>query len=142
MPKACEVGGVRVPRRFGRVCVAPGSVLAYLALRRIFPRLEGWSPLPVEDDLLVTYVVDAEDARYELAQSILLLDLEQELDEETLAEAALYGVPRAESIAHARAVLVDPALAARAVGPVPELDEEELAASLVGRREVFLEAVR
>jgi hypothetical protein len=90
----------------------------------------------------VTCVVDAEDARYELAQSILLLDLEQELDEETLAEAALYGVPRAESIAHARAVLVDPALAARAVGPVPELDEEELAASLVGRREVFLEAVR
>lgn len=142
LPKACEVGGVRVPRRFGRVCVAPGSVLAFLALRRIFPRLDGWSPLPVEEDELVTQVSDPEDARYELAQSILLLDLEEELDEETLAEAALYGVPRAESIGHARAVLVDPALAARAVGPVPELDEEELAASLVGRKEVFLEAVR
>lgn len=142
MPKACQVGGVRVPRRFGRVCVAPGSVLAFLALRRIFPRLEGWSPLPLEEELLVTHVSDLDDARYELAQSVLLLDLEEELDEETRAEAALYGVPSAESIAHARAILVDPALAARAAGPAPELDEEELAASLAGRKEVFLEAIR
>jgi glycosyltransferase involved in cell wall biosynthesis len=142
MPKACEVGGVRVPRRFGRVCVAPGSALEFLALRRIFPRLEGWSPHRIEEELEVEHVADPEDARYELAQSILLLDLEQELDEETRAEAGLYGVPCPDSIAHARALLIDPALAARAVGPVPELDEQELAVSLAGRKEVFLEAVR
>jgi hypothetical protein len=71
-----------------------------------------------------------------------VLDLEDELDDETLAEAARYGVPRARSIAHARAVLIDPALAARSVEPVPELDEEELAASLAARKDVFLEAVR
>jgi hypothetical protein len=90
----------------------------------------------------VAYVSDPEEARYELAQSILLLDLEDELDATVLAEAALYGVPRAESIAHARAVLTDPALAARAVGPVPELDVEELAASLAGSKKIFLEMVR
>jgi glycosyltransferase involved in cell wall biosynthesis len=142
MPKGCEVGGVRVPRRFGRVCVGPGSALPFLALRQIFPRLEGWSPLPGAEELTVTHVEDPEEARYELAQSILLLDLEDELGEETPAEAALYGVPRAESIDHARALLIDPALAARAVGPVPDLDVEELAASLAGSKQVFLEAVR
>jgi hypothetical protein len=142
LPRACEVAGVRVPRRFGRACVGPGSALAFLALRRLFPALEGWSPLPGAEELLVEHVADEDDARYELAQSILVLDLEEELDDETLAEAALYGVPQALSTAHARAVLIDPALAARAVGPVPELDEVELAASLAGRKEVFLEAVR
>jgi glycosyltransferase involved in cell wall biosynthesis len=142
LPRGCEVAGVRVPRRFGHVCVGPGSALAFLALRRLFPALEGWSPLPGGEELLVEHVSDAEEARYELAQSILVLDLEEELDEETLAEAALYGVPRARSIAQARALLIDPALAARSVGPVPELDEEELAASLAGSKEVFLEAVR
>jgi len=142
MPKACDIAGVRVPRRFGRVCVGPGSALEFLALRRIFPRLEGWSPLPGAEDLTVTHVSQPEDARYELAQSILVLDLEEELNEETLAEAALYGVPYAESIAHARAVLIDPALAARAVRPARELDEPALAASLAGSKEVFLEAVR
>jgi glycosyltransferase involved in cell wall biosynthesis len=142
LPRACEVAGVRVPRRFGRVCVGPCSAFEFLSLRRIFPALEGWSPLPGAEDLLVEHVADEDDARYELAQSILVLDLEDELDDETLAEAARYGVPRARSIAHARAVLIDPALAARSVEPVPELDEEELAASLAARKDVFLEAVR
>ena len=148
MPKACEVGGVRVPRRFGRVCVGLGSALAFLALRSIFPRLEGWSPRPGEEELLVTYVSDPDEARYELAQSILVLDLEEELDEETLAEAALYGVPIARSVPEARALLTDSALVARVVRQARDearhggLDEEELAASLAGSKEVFLEAVR
>jgi hypothetical protein len=142
LPRACEVAGVRVPRRFGRVCVGPGSALAFLALRRLFPALEGWSPLPGGEELLVEHVSDPMDARYELAQSILLLDLEEELGEETRAEAALYGVPRADSIAQARALLIDPALAARAVEAVSGLDVDELAASLAGSKEVFLEAVR
>jgi hypothetical protein len=142
MPKGCEVAGVRVPRRFGRVCVGPGSARAFVALRQIFPRLEGWSPFPDDAELMVAYISDPEEARYELAQSILLLDLDDELEGTMLAEAALYAVPRAESIAHARALLTDPALAARAVAEVPELDLDELAASLAGSKEVFLEAVR
>jgi glycosyltransferase involved in cell wall biosynthesis len=153
-PKACKVGGVRVPRRFGRVCVAPGSVLAFFALRRIFPRLEGWSPLRVERELPVDYVGDPEEARYELAQSILALDLEDELDDVTLAEAALYGVPCVRSVALARALLVDPAVTARFAtqarkkSRLDALDVEEISASLARVKEtlyarpVGLEAAR
>lgn len=153
IPRACEVGGVRVPKRFGRVCVCPGSALAFLALRGIFPRLEGWCPLPVAEELPLDYIADPEEARYELAQSILALDFEDELDEEALAEAVLYGVPCVRSVASARALLVDPALTARVARQAREeshfdaLDEEEIAASLARVKEALfarplVEAVR
>ena len=106
VPHACRVASVLVPRRFGRVCVAPGSELAFLALRRIFPALQDWSP--GEDDDL---------SRYALAESILCLDLEARLPRRLLDEAALFGVPCAGALERARAVLTDPALAMRAVGP-------------------------
>ena len=165
VPRACEVAGVRVPRRFGRVCVGPGSALAFLALRRIFPALEGWSPLPGGEELLVRHVGDPEEARYELAQSILALDLEGELSEETLVEAALYCVPcvgsgrdvqrtlwpelaaetTSDCLGLARGLVTDPALTARVAGlakrrgaELYEPDEEELAASLARTKEALL----
>jgi len=164
MPRACEVGGVLVPRRFGRVCVGPGSALAFLGLGRIFPALGGWSPVAGEEELLVTHVADPEEARYDLAQSILVLDLDGELSEEALAEAALYGVPCVgsgdvqrklwpelaaqttdEGVGLARALAADAALTARVVRRARRrrerlyrLDEEEIAASLArSKAELF-----
>jgi glycosyltransferase involved in cell wall biosynthesis len=132
VPHACRVAGVLVPRRFGRVCVAPGSELAFRALRRLFPALEGWSPMQEEDE-------DA--ARYRLAESILCLDLDGELPRRLLEEAALYGVPCADGLELARGLLVDPALAARSVAPVTgELEEDELAASLARAKQALAEA--
>ena len=132
VPHACRVASVLVPRRFGRVCVAPGSELAFLALKRIFPALEAWSP--GEDD-------DEDLARYALAESILCLDLEGRLPQPLLDEAGLYRVPRAAGTGEARALLSDPARAARAVAPVAgELDEEELGASLARAKQVFAAA--
>jgi glycosyltransferase involved in cell wall biosynthesis len=132
VPHACRLAGVLVPRRFGRVCVAPGSELAFLALRRIFPALEGWTPGQAEDEDL---------ARYRLAESILCLDLEGSLPRGLLDEAALYGVPRAGDVEQARGLLADPALAARSVAPVTsDLDEDELAASLARAKQALAEA--
>jgi hypothetical protein len=129
VPHACRVAGVLVPRRFGRVCVAPGSELGFLALRRVFPALESWTPLEVEDEDL---------ARYALAESILCFDLEGSLPPRLADEAALYGVPEADSLEQARALLADPALAARSVAPLSvELDEEELGASLARAKQML-----
>jgi hypothetical protein len=151
IPHACRVGGLLVPRRFGRVCVAPGSTLAFLALRRLFPALEGWSPLPGDDETGPRHVRNPDEARYELAQSILALDLAGELPSELLAEAALYGVPcvgpGGEPLETARALLTDPALTAQVTAAarrrqarLHELDEEELAASLGRARKALLGA--
>ena len=130
VPHACRVAGVLVPRRFGRVFVAPGSELAFKALRRLFPALTCGSRFQA-DDL----------ARYELAQSILCLDVEKSLPLGLLDEAALYGVPYADGIGEARALLTDPALAARSVAPVSgELDEQELADSLARAKQTLAEA--
>jgi hypothetical protein len=132
VPRACRVAGVLVPRRFGRVCVAPGSELGFLALRRVFPALESSTPLEVEDEDL---------ARYALAESILCLDLEGSLPRRLVDEAALYGVPPADALEQARALLTDPALAAREVAAVTdELDEEELGASLARAKHMLAAA--
>jgi hypothetical protein len=130
VPHACRVAGVLVPRRFGRVFVAPGSELAFKALRRLFPALTCGSRFQ-GDDL----------ARYELAQSILCLDVESSLPPQLLDEAALYGVPCAAGIEEARALLTDPALAALSVAPVSGgLDEQELADSLARAKQALAEA--
>ena len=126
VPHACRVAGVLVPRRFGRVCVAPGSELAFLALRRIFPALAGWSPSEAADDDL---------ARYELAESILCLDLDGRLPASLLDEAALYGVPCADGLEQARGLLTDPALAARSVARGDRRPRRAAARGLAGPRE-------
>jgi glycosyltransferase involved in cell wall biosynthesis len=91
VPRACEVAGVRVPRRLGYVCSAPSDALVLVALRRIFPLLSGWTIGPgCPDDLTV---VSSEDTRLELAHSVLVLNVAGELPEELLVDAALFGVP-------------------------------------------------
>jgi glycosyltransferase involved in cell wall biosynthesis len=77
VPRACEVGAVRVPRRPGAVCAARGDALVLLALQRIFPILEA---------------VDELD-RFELAQAVLVLNVSGGLTEDVLVDAALFGVP-------------------------------------------------
>jgi glycosyltransferase involved in cell wall biosynthesis len=77
VPRACEVGTVRVPRRPGAVCVARGDALVLLALRRIFPILEA------VDDL----------DRFELAQAVLVLNVSGGLTDDVLVDAALFGMP-------------------------------------------------
>ena len=77
VPRACEVGAVQVPRRPGAVCAAPGDELVFLALQRIFPILEA---------------VDELD-RFELAQTVLVLNVRGGLTEDVLIDAALLGTP-------------------------------------------------
>ncbi|HTS54300.1 MAG TPA: glycosyltransferase family 4 protein [Burkholderiales bacterium] len=99
VPQACELGRLRVPRRPGYVCVAPGDVPIFTALQRIFPMLRGWMPVrpgqpqaPKSDRLLSVAAADAQDVRYELAQSTIVLNVAGSLVEQMLVDAALYGV--------------------------------------------------
>lgn len=77
VPRACVVGGVKVPRRPGAICAAPGDELVVVALRRIFPLLETIGELD----------------RFELAQAVLALNVSGGLPEDVLIDAALFGLP-------------------------------------------------
>lgn len=98
VPPACEVHGVLVPRQQGYICVAQSDVGLFVDLRRIFPSLIGWgipsclAPQSDQEDILLLPVKDAEDASYELARSVLLLDVSGEIPQAMLVNAALYGV--------------------------------------------------
>jgi glycosyltransferase involved in cell wall biosynthesis len=98
LPPDCQIGGLRVPRRLGYVGMTPADVAVFLALRRVFPVLNGWAARAAEApwmDVPIKPVPAAkpEDVRYELAQSTLLLNVAGELSESMLADAALFGVP-------------------------------------------------
>jgi len=89
-----------VPRRPGFTGMAAGDVGAFLELRKIFPLLHGWIPGGSRPDVAladapVKYLStrDPSDARYELAQSGLLLNASGGLPEVMLVDAALYGLP-------------------------------------------------
>jgi len=97
--KACEVGGVRVVRSPAYIGVAPGDEAIFSGLNRIFPMLAGWvaGQGGTEGDLPegLSYVsLDRwEEARYDLAQSVLLLNVHGGLPDAALLDSALYGVP-------------------------------------------------
>ncbi len=98
--KSCEVAGLRVVRTAGYLAVAPGNVAIFLQLQCIFPTLAGWSPLfttgPAAtgiDNLEFLSLTQTEEARYHLAQSVLLLNVSGEIPDAMLQDAALYGVP-------------------------------------------------
>lgn len=97
--KACEVGGVRVMRSPAYVGVARGDEAIFTELKRIFPILAGWIPVPGGADGAspegLSYVsLDRwEEARYDLAQSVLLFNVHGGLSDATLLDSALYGVP-------------------------------------------------
>ncbi len=105
LPKSCEVGGVRVPRTIGHMGMAAADVPVFLELKKIFPILSGWvvasGENPPEDDIEVWTACDlrlrrfgcAEEARFDLAQSVLLLNVSGALPAQLLIDAACYGVP-------------------------------------------------
>jgi glycosyltransferase involved in cell wall biosynthesis len=98
-PPSCEVATVRVPRRSGYVGMSARESALFHQLRTIFPILHGWllgkqGPATVELEGVDPLVRrSTEDARYDLAQSVLLLNLAGELPDQILIDAALYGVP-------------------------------------------------
>jgi glycosyltransferase involved in cell wall biosynthesis len=97
VPPDCEVARVRVPRRPGSVGMASGDTQLFAGLKRLFPVLSGWVPMFAlrreEEGLRFLPLSQPADARYELAQSVLLLNVSGELPESLLVDCALYGVP-------------------------------------------------
>jgi len=95
VPRACVVGGVKVPRRPGALCAAPGDELVVVALQRVFPLLE---------------TVDEAD-RFQLAQAVLALNVSAGLPDEVLVDAALFGLPCIGTAAAAPQAVLWPELA-------------------------------
>jgi glycosyltransferase involved in cell wall biosynthesis len=102
--QSCEVGGLRVVRQPAYMGVALGDQVAFLELKHIFPMLAGWVPAIVtshsqgEPNLLskrlhAVQATCSQELRYQVAQSVLLLNVSGDLPEATLIDAGLYGVP-------------------------------------------------
>jgi glycosyltransferase involved in cell wall biosynthesis len=99
LPPACKVRAISVPREAGYVGFAGSDRGVFERLRRIFPSLHGW--IPVEQPFSDAPPGGAAwrplgcpaEARYDLARSILLLNVSATMPECTLVDAALYGVP-------------------------------------------------
>jgi len=98
-PLPCEVATVRVPRRPGYVGMMPPDFPVFQELRGIFPILNGWA---LRDEahswtelegVEPRWIHNSEEARYDLAQSVLLLNCKGVSPESILIDAALYGVP-------------------------------------------------
>ena len=95
-PPICQVASVRVPRRPGYVGLAPADRSIFEQVRAIFPILNAWSygQSPGEAiSISQRCVLSSEEARYDLAQSVLLLNCHGDLPESLLTDAAFYGVP-------------------------------------------------
>lgn len=104
LSKSCEVGGVKVPRTVGYLGMGKGDIPVFEELKRIFPVLSGWvfgtssgsAGKPEEMRVSGLEWRDfsiAEEARFDLAQSVLLINVNGDLPRELLIDAALYGVP-------------------------------------------------
>lgn len=97
--KACEVGGVRVVRSPAYIGIAPGDEAIFSELKSIFPILGGWVPVQgsreaeTPEGLSHVSLDSWEEARYDLAQSVLLFNVHGGLPDATLLDSALYGVP-------------------------------------------------
>jgi glycosyltransferase involved in cell wall biosynthesis len=97
--EACQVAKLRVLRTPAYIGVAPGDRDIFFDLKSIFPILTGWVPADSEpettadESLSVVRLQCSEEARYKVAQSILLVNVRGKFSEATLIDAALYGVP-------------------------------------------------
>jgi glycosyltransferase involved in cell wall biosynthesis len=97
--QACQVANLRVLRNPGYIGLAARDEAIFFALKCIFPVLAGWVPswspsaTATDENLNVLPLDNWKEARYELAQSVLLLNVSGEFPEATLIDAALFGVP-------------------------------------------------
>ncbi len=92
-PAMCQVASVKVPRQPGYVGCAPADREIFERARAIFPILHAWTFGPPAEVDAARSALTSEAARYDLAQSVLLLDCHGNLPESLLIDAALYGVP-------------------------------------------------
>jgi glycosyltransferase involved in cell wall biosynthesis len=122
-PKASVTAGVKVVRRSGYVGMAPGDAAIFESLRKLFPVLSAWVPRQIGSDPNGVYEADEstntsvlitgpEDARFEVAQSVLLLNQSGGLPEEILWDSALFGVPCVGSVEDSQQRLLWPEAAA------------------------------
>jgi glycosyltransferase involved in cell wall biosynthesis len=133
VPKPSVTARVKVLRRFGYIGMAAEDLPVFQRLQRIFPALSAWLPRSMEDefapedidgtDVVPVYLEAPEASRFEIAQSILLLNVSGQLDPELLRSAALLGVPCVGSEAASEQLLLWPELSVQ--------NEEE--AVIVGR---------
>jgi hypothetical protein len=99
LPKSCDIGGVRVPRTIGHVGMSAADLPIFLELKKIFPILSGWvvtsaGDQNIEQPELRSYSPESpEEIRFDLAQSVLLLNVSGALPASLLVDAACYGVP-------------------------------------------------
>jgi len=97
--KACEVGGVRVVRSPAYVGVGRGDKNIFDSLKCLFPILGGWttdlsdSGRGEKNELHEVILDRYEEARYDLAQSVLLFNVHGGFSDAILIDSALYGVP-------------------------------------------------
>src|SRR5262249_16876406 len=93
--KACQVGGLRMMRSPAYVGVARGDEALFTELNRIFPILAGWVPVlggvdgGAPEGLSYVSLDRWEEARYDLAQSVLLFNVHGGLSDATLLDSAL-----------------------------------------------------
>lgn len=99
IPPSYEAGGVRVPRQWSSIGLADEDAGLFAALKAVFPVAHGWIPrfgpgLSHEQatGLKILELQSPEEARFELAQSVLLLNVSGDLPKPLLVDAALYGV--------------------------------------------------
>jgi glycosyltransferase involved in cell wall biosynthesis len=123
LPKPSVTARVKVLRRFGYIGAAADDLPIFRRLRRIFPALSAWVPRSMEDEfaredmeetsVVPVYLHAPEASRFEIAQSVLLLNLYGQLDAELLRSAALFGVPCVGTAAVSEQLLLWPELSAQ-----------------------------
>lgn len=117
-PSPCQVASVCVPRRPGYVGLRTEDYDIFAKVREIFPILNCWlfgeqagTNVIGQDALGRRRILTSEEARYDLAQSVLLLNCQGGLPESLLIDAALYGVPCVGTASAALQTLFWPQLA-------------------------------
>jgi len=99
LQKSCEVAGLRVVRSPAYVAVTTADREVFSRLKRIFPILGGWMPGfggvfdTLDPSIRAVPIEDWRQVRYELVQSVLMINLSGDFPQSVLMDAALYGVP-------------------------------------------------
>jgi glycosyltransferase involved in cell wall biosynthesis len=143
LPAPCEIATVRVPRRTGYVGLAAVDVAVFKGVRAIFPIVNSWifgdqsssqlarEELPAKGE---RWIEDPEDARYDLAQSVLLLNCSDKLPDSLLIDAAFYGVPCVGDCKIDIQMLLWPELAIADAGCAVEVARQVLTNPALSRR--------